>query len=63
MNSELKVIKQLNFVSYFLLNWRICEYAREKGYFYVGRGSGANSIVAYLLQITEVDPIELDLIF
>jgi len=63
MNSELKVIKQLNFVSYFLLNWRICEYAREKGYFYVGRGSGANSIVAYLLQITEVDPIELDLYF
>lgn len=63
MNSELKVIKKLNFVSYFLLNWRICEYAREKGYFYVGRGSGANSIVAYLLQITEVDPIELDLYF
>ncbi len=63
MSSELKVIKNLNFVSYFLINWRICQYAREKGYFYVGRGSGANSIVAYLLQITEVDPIELDLYF
>lgn len=60
---ELKVIKNLNFVSYFLINWRICEYARERGYFYVGRGSGANSIVAYLLQITEVDPVELDLYF
>ncbi|CAN5145245.1 DNA polymerase III subunit alpha [soil metagenome] len=63
MATELRVIKQLNFVSYFLINWRICEYAREKGYFYVGRGSGANSIVAHLLQITEVDPVELDLYF
>ncbi|HSP82175.1 MAG TPA: DNA polymerase III subunit alpha, partial [Gillisia sp.] len=61
--TELKVIKNLNFVSYFLINWRICRYAREKGYFYVGRGSGANSIVAHLLQITEVDPVELDLYF
>ncbi len=61
--TELKVIKKLNFVSYFLINWRICQYAREQGYFYVGRGSGANSVVAHLLQITEVDPIELDLYF
>ncbi len=63
LDTELRVIKKLNFVSYFLINWRICQYAREKGYFYVGRGSGANSIVAYLLQITEVDPVELDLYF
>ena len=63
MITELEVIKKMNFISYFLINWRICQYAREKGYFYVGRGSGANSIVAYLLQITEVDPIELDLYF
>ena len=38
-------------------------YAQQKNYFYVGRGSGANSIVAYLLRITDVDPIELDLYF
>ena len=38
-------------------------YAQKRGYFYVGRGSGANSIVAYLLKITDVDPIELDLYF
>ena len=63
MLTELKVIKKLDFISYFLINWRICEYARQKGYFYVGRGSGANSIVAYLLRITEVDPVELDLYF
>lgn len=60
---ELDVIKQQGFMSYFLINWDICQYARSKGYFYVGRGSGANSVVAYLLRITDVDPIELDLYF
>ncbi len=60
---ELKIIKEKNFVSYFLINWRILKYARSKDYYYVGRGSGANSIVAYLLRITDVDPIELDLYF
>jgi len=63
VEKELKIIKEQGFVSYFLINWRILEYARNKGYFYVGRGSGANSIVAYLLRITDVDPIELDLYF
>jgi len=63
IEKELKIIKEQGFVSYFLINWRILEYARSKGYFYVGRGSGANSIVAYLLRITDVDPIELDLYF
>ena len=38
-------------------------YARSKGYFYVGRGSGANSLIAYCLGITDVDPLELDLYF
>jgi DNA polymerase-3 subunit alpha len=63
MNKELKVIKQLNFCSYFLINWDMVNYARSKGCYYVGRGSGANSMVAYLLRITDVDPIELDLYF
>ena len=60
---ELSVIEEKGFVAYFLINWDITSYARKMGYFYVGRGSGANSIVAYLLQITDVDPIELDLYF
>jgi len=60
---ELDLIKQMNFVSYFLINYEIISYARRQKYFYVGRGSGANSIVAYLLEITDVDPIELDLYF
>jgi len=60
---ELDIIQQKGFVSYFLINWKILKYARSKDYFYVGRGSGANSIIAYLLRITDVDPIELDLYF
>ena len=63
LNMELDVISQKQFVSYFLINWDITGYARSKGYFYVGRGSGANSLVAYVLRITDVDPIELDLYF
>lgn len=63
MEKELDVIGQLNFASYFLINWDIIKYAQSKGYYYVGRGSGANSIVAYLLRITDVDPIDLDLYF
>ncbi|RZW50557.1 MAG: PHP domain-containing protein, partial [Flavobacteriaceae bacterium] len=63
IKKELNIIKEKGFVSYFLINWKILKYARSKGYFYVGRGSGANSIVAYLLRITDVDPVELDLYF
>lgn len=63
MDKELSIIEEKGFVSYFLINWDITSYARSKGYFYVGRGSGANSIIAYLLRITDVDPIELDLYF
>lgn len=63
IEKELKVIREMNFASYFLINWDLVRYARSNGYYYVGRGSGANSMVAYLLQITDVDPIELDLYF
>ncbi len=63
LEKELVLIKQQNFVSFFLINWKIIQYAKSKDYYHVGRGSGANSIVAYLLEITDVDPIELDLYF
>ena len=59
----MKAIYELGFTAYFLINWDICRYARQEGFFYVGRGSGANSMVAYCLRITDVDPIELDLYF
>lgn len=63
VDKELELIQQKGFISYFLINWDIVSYAQQKGYFYVGRGSGANSVVAYLLRITDVDPIEIDLYF
>jgi len=63
LEKELDIIEQKGFTAYFLINWDIVQYAQRKNYFYVGRGSGANSIVAYLLRITDVDPIELDLYF
>lgn len=63
MEKELKVIADKSFTSYFLINWDIVNYARSKGYYHVGRGSGANSLVAYLIGITDVDPLELDLYF
>ena len=63
LEKELALIRQQNFVSFFLINWKIIQYAKSKDYYHVGRGSGANSIVAYLLEITDVDPIELDLYF
>ena len=63
LKKEREIIYQKGFVAYFLINWKILRYARSKGYFYVGRGSGANSLIAYLLRITDVDPIDLDLYF
>ncbi|MEI6020470.1 MAG: DNA polymerase III subunit alpha, partial [Bacteroidota bacterium] len=63
IEKELKIIEEKQFASYYLINWDITQYAASKNYFYVGRGSGANSMVAYLLRITDVDPIDLDLYF
>jgi DNA polymerase III alpha subunit len=63
LQKELGIIDQLNFNAYFLITWDIIRYAQSRKFYYVGRGSGANSIVAYCLQITDVDPIELDLYF
>ena len=63
VKKELQIINDLGFNSYFLITWDIIRYAQSRGFYYVGRGSGANSIVAYCLQITDVNPIELDLYF
>lgn len=63
VRKELEVIHQLDFNAYFLIAWDILRYAASQNFAYVGRGSGANSIVAYCLFITEVDPIKLDLYF
>jgi DNA-directed DNA polymerase III PolC len=60
---ELKVINELNFCGYFLITWDIVNYSFSKGYMHIGRGSGANSIIAYCLGITDICPLELDLYF
>ncbi|MCK9269415.1 MAG: DNA polymerase III subunit alpha [Bacteroidales bacterium] len=60
---ELAIIDKLGFSSYFLMAWDIVRYSMSRGFYHVGRGSGANSVVAYCLKITDVDPIELDLYF
>lgn len=63
IEKEIGVIAEKDYITYFLIAWDVISYARSKGYYYVGRGSGANSVVAYLLGITDVDPLELDLYF
>ncbi|WP_438945843.1 PHP domain-containing protein [Sediminibacterium sp.] len=63
LDYELKVINDLGFTTYFLINHDMVRYANEQGFYHVGRGSGANSIVAYCLGITDVDPMELNLYF
>lgn len=60
---ELRIIDELKFSSYFLITHDIIRYAASREFRHVGRGSGANSIVAYCLGITDVCPIELDLYF
>jgi len=63
IDKELRLINQLGFNGYFLIVWDICRWCREKGTMVQGRGSAANSIVCYALQITAVDPIREKLLF
>lgn len=60
---ELKVIDKLGFSGYFLITWDIIRYSNSLGFMHIGRGSGANSIIAYCLGISDICPIELDLYF
>jgi len=63
VDNELKVIEQMGYCAYFLIAWDLVREAASRGFYHVGRGSGANSVVAYCLRITEVDPIGLNLFF
>ncbi len=63
VQQELQIIDKLNFSAYFLIAWDIIRYSLSRNFYHVGRGSGANSVVAYCLQITDVDPIDLNLYF
>jgi DNA polymerase III alpha subunit len=60
---ELEVIDEMGFCDYFLIVWDLIREARSRGVHHIGRGSAANSLVAYCLGLTEVDPIKYNLYF
>lgn len=64
LDYELGVIKRMGYVDYFLIVWDFINYAKQNGIAVgPGRGSGAGSIVAYSLAITDIDPIRYNLLF
>jgi error-prone DNA polymerase len=63
LQKELALIAQIKLAGYFLIVWDMVEFCREKGIMVQGRGSAANSIVCYVLKITAVDPIKMELLF
>ncbi|BAP58406.1 DNA polymerase III subunit alpha [Candidatus Tachikawaea gelatinosa] len=64
LKKELNVINQMGFPGYFLIVMEFIQWAKENGIpVGPGRGSGAGSLVAYVLKITDIDPLKFDLIF
>ena len=63
LRKELNIIHQLHLTNYFLIMGDIVHFARTQGIRCQGRGSAANSIVAYLLGITPIDPVATNLVF
>ena len=64
MEYEIGVIDKMGFISYFLVVWDFLSFARRRGIpIGPGRGSGAGSIVAYLLRITDIEPLSYGLLF
>ncbi len=61
---EISIIDTMNFTGYFLIVWDFIKFAKEHGIpVGPGRGSGAGSIVAYALRITDIDPLKYNLLF
>jgi DNA polymerase-3 subunit alpha len=64
LETEIGVIETMGFPGYFLVVWDFIRYAKERGIpVGPGRGSAAGSLVSYCLQITDIDPLEYDLLF
>ena len=64
LNREIKIIQQMQFSGYFLVVWDFIRYAKEHGIpVGPGRGSAAGSLVAYAMAITDVDPLQNNLLF
>ena len=62
-NRELALIEQLGFEGYFLIVWDIIEHCKRNDILVQGRGSAANSVVCYALEITAIDPVGMNLLF
>ncbi len=64
LTAEIEMIKKMRFAGYFLIVWDFIHYARAQGVpVGPGRGSAAGSLVSYALRITDVDPLQYDLLF
>ena len=64
LNKELDVLEKTGFVSYFLIVWDFIHFAKERGIpVGPGRGSAAGSLIAYVLEITDIDPLQFGLLF
>jgi DNA polymerase-3 subunit alpha len=64
LNREIDCIKQMKFPGYFMIVWDFIRYAREQSIpVGPGRGSAAGSLVAYVMEITDIDPLQNDLLF
>jgi len=63
IDKELKLVAELGFPSYFLTVYDIVQFARSQGILCQGRGSAANSILCYLLGITDVSPDQIAMVF
>ena len=63
LRKEMKIIEDMGFVSYFLIVGDFVQYGRRNGIACVARGSAAGSLVTYLLEISNVDPIHYNLLF
>src|SRR5437868_6529732 len=64
VSREIAMIKRMGFPSYFLIVWDVIKFAKDRGMpVGPGRGSAAGSLIAYCLEITDVDPLQYDLLF
>jgi DNA polymerase-3 subunit alpha len=63
LDRELRIIHQMGFDTYFLIVWDLCQAALQRDIWWNVRGSGAGSVVAYSLGVTNIDPLENGLIF
>jgi len=63
LRHELQLVRELQFEDYFLTVWDIVQFARSQKILCQGRGSAANSVICFLLEITAIDPVRMNLLF